>query len=101
MKTTLPSSDNFQPRSWGRNVTTCRMVTEENKKNENEKDKEIKHKEKDKVSTPIIIMHPPNIPIVEEEQDKVKPMFTNGSEFELNKNKSRLKFRFPNYSCMP
>lgn len=92
--TTLPSSDNFQPRSRGRKVTTCRIVTEDKEKNDSEKDKESKPKEKDKVSTPVITMHPPNLPVAEEEQDKVQPVFANGSEFELDKNKSRLNSDF-------
>ncbi len=44
--TTLPSSNNFQPRSHGIKATTCRMVNEDKEKNENEKDKESKPKEK-------------------------------------------------------
>ncbi len=53
------------------------MVTEDKEKNDSEKHKESKHEEKNKVSTPVIIVHPPNLPLVEEEQDKVQPNTNN------------------------
>ncbi len=39
-------------------------------------------------------MHPPNLLVPKEEQDKVQPMFTNRSEFELDKNKFKLNSYF-------
>ncbi|KAH9301177.1 hypothetical protein KI387_012760, partial [Taxus chinensis] len=88
----LPSSDNVQPRSRGRKVTTYKTVTEEKEKNDGE-EKESKYEVKEKVSTLTIV--PQGIPAPEEEQVKVAAVLLNGNDFELDKNKSRITSDFP------
>eukprot|EP01018_Ginkgo_biloba_P002000 Gb_34768 [translate_table: standard] len=89
----LNSADNIQHRSRGRKITACKMAVEGKEKHDSEKEKETKAEEKDKVSTPVPV-GPTNLAAPEEEQEKVPPMFPNGSDFELDKNKSRLTSDF-------
>lgn len=90
----LPSSDNVQPRARGRKATACKTSTHEEKERNDGEEKESKPEEKEKVNTPLSMVMP-SIPAPEEEQEKVVPVFTNGNDFDLDKNKSRLSSNFP------